>query len=197
MYSAARSHSSIVPERPRFSITGMRVRPTALRSEKFCMLRVPICSTSANSATMSTCAGSITSVMMGRPVRSRASASRRSPSRPSPWKAYGEVRGLNAPPRRSVAPASATPCATSKSWSRDSIEQGPAISVSEPPPITASRTLTTVGVSRNSREARRYGRVARFALATPGRAANSCSSVALTPDGPRIARVDPVAPCSS
>ena len=155
MYSAARSHSSIVPERPRFSITGMRVRPTALSSEKFCMLRVPIWSTSANSATMSTCAGSITSVMIGSPVRSRASARRRNPSRPRPWKAYGEVRGLKAPPRSRVAPAAATPAATSKSCSRDSIEHGPAISVSEPPPMTASRTLTIVGSSRNSCELKR------------------------------------------
>ena len=30
--------------------------------------------------------------MIGSPVRSRASARRRRPSRPSPWKAYGEVR---------------------------------------------------------------------------------------------------------
>jgi hypothetical protein len=31
------------------------------------------------------------------------------PFSPSPWKAYGEVRGLYAPPRSIVAPA-ATPC---------------------------------------------------------------------------------------
>ena len=60
------------------------------------------------SATRSTCPGSITSVMIGRPVSLRASSSICKPSTPSPWKAYGEVRGLNAPPRRKLAPDAAT-----------------------------------------------------------------------------------------
>ena len=38
-----------------------------------------------------------------RPVASRASASSSSPFSFSPWKLYGLVRGLNAPPRRPVA----------------------------------------------------------------------------------------------
>ena len=37
---------------------------------------------------------------IGRPVSSRASARISSPFGPSPWNAYGDVRGLNAPPRR-------------------------------------------------------------------------------------------------
>ena len=44
------------------------------------------------------------SVTIGSPVSSRASARISSPFAPSPWNAYGEVRGLNAPPRSIVAP---------------------------------------------------------------------------------------------
>ena len=72
------------------------------------MLRAPIWITSAVSTTGSTSRGSISSVTSGRPVASRASARIRRPSRPSPWNAYGDVRGLNAPPRSIVQPASAT-----------------------------------------------------------------------------------------
>ena len=53
------------------------------------MFRVPIWRMSAYSATMSTWFGSITSVMTGRPVRSRASARKRRPWTPRPWNAYG------------------------------------------------------------------------------------------------------------
>ena len=74
MYSAAISHSSIVAPKPRLSITGRLARPPASSSEKFCMLRAPTWRMSAYSATMSTWLGSMTSVMTGRPVRSRASA---------------------------------------------------------------------------------------------------------------------------
>ena len=48
---------------------------------------------------------------------------------------YGLVRGLNAPPRRIVAPAAATASAVSSSWSRLSTEHGPAMTVSDPSPI--------------------------------------------------------------
>ena len=77
------------------------------------MFRVPIWRMSAYSATMSTWFGSMTSVITGSPVRSRASARKRRPWTPRPWKAYGEVRGLNAPPLRMVAPASWTASAVS------------------------------------------------------------------------------------
>jgi len=40
-YSADISHSSIVADMPRLIITGRRCRPSALSSEKFCMLRAP------------------------------------------------------------------------------------------------------------------------------------------------------------
>src|SRR3989304_1758555 len=42
-YSAVSSHSSIVAERPRFSSTGLRTRPSSLSRSKFCMLRAPTC----------------------------------------------------------------------------------------------------------------------------------------------------------
>jgi len=42
MYSAACSHSSIVEDMPRFSITGTRVCPTSFSREKFVMFRAPI-----------------------------------------------------------------------------------------------------------------------------------------------------------
>ena len=74
MYSAAISHSSIVAPKPRLSITGRLARPHASSSEKFCMFRVPIWRMSEYSATMSTWLGSITSVITGIPLRSRASA---------------------------------------------------------------------------------------------------------------------------
>ena len=116
----------------------------------------------------------MTSVMTGSPVRSRASARSRRPAMPSPWKAYGEVRGLNAPPRRIVAPAAATASAVSNSCSRLSTEHGPAIIVSDPSPMTASRTRMTVSSGWNSREVSLNGRLIGVTVATPGRTAN-CS----------------------
>ena len=50
-YSAAPSHSSTVAPAPRLSSTGRPERPTARKRSKLCMLRAPICSTSAFSAT--------------------------------------------------------------------------------------------------------------------------------------------------
>ena len=72
----------------------------------------------------SICEISMTSLMISRPVRSPTSRSSLSPSRPMPWKEYGELRGLNAPPRRNEAPADFTCSATVKICSRDSTEQG-------------------------------------------------------------------------
>src|SRR5881409_1747130 len=69
------------------------------------MFRAPICRQSATRATASTSPGESTSVQMARPVSARASARISRPSSPSPRNAYGEERGLNAPPRRTVAPA--------------------------------------------------------------------------------------------
>jgi len=77
------------------------------------MFRAPIWITSAVSTTASTCRGSSSSVTSGRPVSSLASARIARPASPSPWNVYGEVRGLKAPPRRTVAPAALTARAVS------------------------------------------------------------------------------------
>ena len=127
-YSAAIRSSSIDADAPRFSSTALSERPTSASSVKFCMLRAPIWITSAASTTASTSRASISSVTIGRPVSSRASLRMSSPSWPSPWNAYGEERGLNAPPRSIVAPASRTARAASIVCSRYSTEHGPAIS---------------------------------------------------------------------
>src|SRR2546422_1571001 len=55
----------------------------------------------------------MTSVTTGSPVSRLASARYLSPSSSSPWKEYGDVRGLKAPPRKTRAPAALTFAATS------------------------------------------------------------------------------------
>ena len=88
----------------------------------------------------------------GSPVSSRAAARIRSPSSPSPWNAYGLVRGLNAPPRSSRAPAAFTPRATVSICSSDSTAHGPAATTSSLPPTATSPTRTTVSSGFTSRE---------------------------------------------
>ncbi len=53
------------------------------------------------------------------------------------------MRGLNAPPRSAVAPASLTPAAMSSSWLRLSTEQGPAMIPSRRPPMQHSLPTAT------------------------------------------------------
>jgi len=95
---------------------------------------------------------------------------------------------LNAPPRRIVAPAAATASAVSISWSRLSIEQGPAITVSDPSPITASSTRMTVSSGWNSREVSLNGRLMGVTEATPGRRAKRSS---------RAGRREPISPTTA
>ncbi len=131
------------------------------------MLRAPIWTMSAASATDSTSLGVITSVITGRPVWRRASARWRSPARPSPWKAYGEVRGLKAPPLRMWPPASRTARAVSSSISSFSTLHGPAISTtSSPPMVRPLARVITVSERRNSRPLSLYGRVIRTTSST-------------------------------
>ena len=145
MYSAAISHSSYVAVSPRLSITGLPAAPTACSSGKFCMLRVPIWSMSACSATTSTSAASMTSVTTGSPVSARTSARIRSPATPSPWNAYGEVRGLYAPPRSSVAPARRAMLRGGQRLLRPTRPRtGPAISVNVSGPIGTPPTMTVL-----------------------------------------------------
>ena len=79
---------------PRLSRTGFPASPTAWSSPKLAMLRVPTWSMSACSATTGTSRASTTSVTIGSPVASRALLRMRRPATPSPWNAYGDVRGL-------------------------------------------------------------------------------------------------------
>jgi hypothetical protein len=145
MYSAAISSSSSEADAPRLSSTGLSVLPTSASSRKFCMLRAPIWSTSAVSTTSSTWRGSTTSVVNGSPVTSRASARIARPSDPRPWKLYGDVRGLKAPPRSMVAPAAATARQLSMVCSRDSTVHGPAMRPKWFPPRRRPPTWMTVG----------------------------------------------------
>ncbi len=47
------------------------------------------------------------------------------PSTPKPWKSYGDVRGLNAPPRINFSPLACKFLATASTCSNDSTEHGP------------------------------------------------------------------------
>ncbi len=107
-----------------------------------------------------------------------ASATRRmslSPSSPSPWNEYGEVRGLKAPPRRTRAPAARTAAAVRTIWSSDSIVQGPAMSTTAVPPISTSPIRSTVVSRRKLRLASLKGSGMGSASATPGMAHTSAS----------------------
>jgi hypothetical protein len=86
-YSAASSHSSIVADRPLFSIRGFPVSEQARSRSKFCMLRAPTRKTSTTSTRASISWGWRTSTTTGRPKRSFCSARMSRPSGPRPWKA--------------------------------------------------------------------------------------------------------------
>src|SRR5512143_2149585 len=128
----------------------------------------------------------MTSVTIGRPVSSRAFASHSSPCSPSPWKLYGEDRGLNAPPRSTVAPASRTRRAVSTICRSVSTEHGPAITTtSSPPTVTPPGRRTSVPSGCQSRETCRYGSVTGMRSRTPGRSTNRAPST--LPGLPRTA----------
>ena len=117
---------------------------------------------------------------------------------PRPWNAYGEVRGLNAPPRRTVAPEAATDSAVSISCSRLSTEHGPAMTVRPPSPMTASRTRITVSSGWNSREVSLNGREIGVTRSTPGSAPNwPISASRRLATSPTTARTVPFAPACS
>src|SRR5437773_11443001 len=103
MYSADSSHSWIVAERPRLSMTALRCFPSSFRRLKFCMLRAPTCRMSACSATNPTWLVSITSVTTRRPCRS---ATRRRWRRPSSQALEGVGGGarLEGPPAQDAGP---------------------------------------------------------------------------------------------
>ena len=90
------------------------------------------------------------------PIGRRRAASCR-PASPRPWKLYGELRGLNAPPRRILAPARLTAAAVVSTCSSDSAEHGPAMTITSSPPIRTSPTTTTVFSGLKVRLASLYG----------------------------------------
>ena len=61
------------------------------------------------------------------------------------------MRGLKAPPRSTPAPAAFTRAATSSTCSRDSTEQGPAMTTIARPPMATPPTRTTLLALRTSR----------------------------------------------
>ena len=90
-----------------------------------------------------------------------------------PWNEYGEVRGLNAPPRMMRAPAAATIGAMASTCAFDSIVHGPAISTtSRPPTFTPFPTSTIVSSSLNWRDASLNGDEIRTTFATPSSTSN-------------------------
>ena len=171
-YSAASRNSSSVALMPRFRRTGLAAPPTAASRAKFCIFRVPTWSTSAYRATSGTCSGATTSVTMARPVASRASARNSRPCSARPWKAYGSVRGLNAPPRRPTAPASRTAAAISRRLARSSTAHGPAMSATRSAPTLPVPRGMTVGSGRASREAILYRARTGMTFSTPGATAS-------------------------
>ena len=134
------------------------------------MFRVPIWRMSAYSATMSTWFGSMTSVITGRPgpVARLGEVAERLDAR-GPGSCTGDVRGLNAPPRRIVAPGR-----------RDRVgrleQLVAALDRARPGHhrqrrrrrSTASRTRMTVSSGWNSREVSLNGRLIGVTVSTPG-----------------------------
>src|SRR3954471_7549466 len=121
----------------------------------------------------------------------------RRPSSPRPWKLYGELRGLNAPPRKILAPARLTAAAAARTCGSLSAEQGPAMTITSSPPIRTSPTLTIVGSDLKVRLASLYGSVIRRTSCTPSSSSISALSGRPCPTAPSTVRVTPVDRCTS
>src|SRR5450759_4281718 len=130
--------------------------------------------------------------------RSAADLRSRSPSSPSPWKLYGLLRGLNAPPRRIFAPARFTAAALASTCSSLSAEQGPAMTMTSSPPIRTSPIVITVFSVLNERLASLYGSVIRCTSWTPSRTSSSAvSNWRDPPTAPSTVRSAPLERCTS
>ena len=96
------------------------------------------------------------------------------------------MRGLNAPPRRKVAPAAFTSSATPMIWLSVSTEHGPAISPKAPPPMAAGPAWMTVSSGWNLRLTALKGSDTRVTASTMSREAiMSISTVLVSPIRPR------------
>ena len=140
----------------------------------------------------------MTSVTSFRSWRSAAARSIRSPASPSPWKLYGELRGLNAPPRRIFAPARLTAAAVASTCSSDSAEHGPAITMTSSPPIAdvADRDDGVLGLEGAARQLVRLGDAQHFVHALLHARAAADRPLPL-PTAPITVRDAPVDRCTS
>src|SRR4051812_26958105 len=114
-----------------------------------------------------------------------------SPFSPCPWNAYGELRGLNAPPRRTFAPARLTAAADAITCSSVSAEHGPAMTITSSPPMRTSSRVMTVSSGLKVRLARLYGSEIRSTSCTPSRISISSFSTLCAPTTPSTVRVAP------
>ena len=162
------------------------------------MLRAPIWIRSTFSLNTSRYCGDMSSVTIGRPTSSFTAQRMSSPSSPSPWKEYGLVLGLKAPPRRRLAPDSLAAFATSSTCSKDSTEQGPAISPRCPPPIFTPDTSITESSGWNARLASLYGSWTCMTLSTLLSTSNRRGSIrVVSPIQPMIVISVPRTTCVS
>ena len=131
---------------------------------------------------------------IGMRTSSRTSARMRSPSTPRPWNAYGDVRGLNAPPRSRVAPACLASQADSSVCSGVSTAHGPAMKVNVSGPIGTPPTRIVVRRAWFCADTSLYGAVIRIVSTTPGSpSASRVSSTSSVPTTPMIVRITPAA----
>ena len=162
MYSAAISHSSYVAVSPRLSSTGLPTVADRLQQREVLhvagadLQHVGVLGDHVD-------VGHVDAPRSPPAARSRArtSARMRSPATPSPWNAYGEVRGLYAPPRSSVAPARRACSAAASVCSADSTAHGPAISVNVSGPTGTPPTEIVLVRTWFSRLTSLYGAVIR------------------------------------
>ena len=115
-----------------------------------------------------------------------------------PWKSYGEVRGLNAPPRSNFAPALATASAERIICSSLSTEHGPAITTNSSPPISVPFTRMRVFPLRNSLLTNLYGAVMRITFSTCGSDSTDSRQAVTspTPTTPITTRSSPSIECT-
>src|SRR5262252_977100 len=139
----------------------------------------------------------MTSVTSTRFSAFAASRSICSPSSPRPWKAYGELRGLKAPPRNTFAPARRTAAAAACTCGSLSAEHGPAMTITSSPPIRMSPTETIVPSGLKVLLASLYGSEIRSTSCTPSSSSMSALSGCPCPTAPSTVRVTPVDRCTS
>jgi hypothetical protein len=94
-----------------------------------------------------------------------------------PWKLYGELRGLNAPPRRNFAPAAADLLRAQQNLLARLDRARPGHDDHLLPPTTTPLgNVIVVPSGRKPRPASLYGDEMRYASCTPGSTLNSATS---------------------